>query len=60
MSVWRDKAQRRIAELTRDLPDSATVAERRKVLWTHYTSANAFADIETALTRSLHADRRHD
>jgi len=33
VSSWRDRAQRRIAELTRDLPDSATVAERRKALW---------------------------
>src|ERR1700750_2205878 len=34
--------------------------ERRKVLWSHFRSADAFAEIEPALTRSLHADRRHD
>lgn len=33
MSVWRDRAQRRIAELTRDLPEGATVEQRRKALW---------------------------
>lgn len=33
MSVWRDRAQRLIAELTADLPAEATLAERRKVLW---------------------------
>ena len=33
MSVWRDRARRLIAELTRDLPETATVTERRKALW---------------------------
>jgi len=33
VSVWRDRARRLIAELTRDLPDTATLAERRKALW---------------------------
>lgn len=33
MSKWRDRARRRIAELTADLPDGATVAQRRKALW---------------------------
>ena len=33
MSFWRDRARRLIAELTRDLPETATVAERRKALW---------------------------
>ena len=33
MSVWRDRARQRIAELTADLPADATLAERRKALW---------------------------
>lgn len=33
MSVWRDRARSRIAELTKDLPADATLAERRKALW---------------------------
>lgn len=33
MSVWRDRAQRRIAELTAGLPVDATPEERRKALW---------------------------
>lgn len=33
MSFWRDRARRLIAELTRDLPETATLAERRKALW---------------------------
>lgn len=33
MSVWRERAQSLIAELTRDLPSNATMAERRKALW---------------------------
>jgi hypothetical protein len=33
---------------------------RRKVLWSHYTSANPFPPIQAALTRSLRADRRTD
>lgn len=33
MSVWRNRARRLIAELTRDLPATATLAERRKALW---------------------------
>ena len=33
MSRWRWRAQRLIAELTRDLPETATLAERRKALW---------------------------
>lgn len=33
MSVWRERARRLIAELTADLPEAATVKERRKSLW---------------------------
>ena len=33
MSIWRERARSRIAELVRDLPADATVAERRKALW---------------------------
>lgn len=33
MSVWRDRARIRIAELVKDLPAEATLAERRKALW---------------------------
>jgi len=33
VSYWRDQARRQIADLVRDLPDSATLAERRKALW---------------------------
>lgn len=33
MSVWRERAQRVIAGLTADLPETATLAERRKALW---------------------------
>lgn len=33
MSVWRDRARSRIAELVKDLPSEATLAERRKALW---------------------------
>ena len=33
MSYWRERARWRIAELTRDLPADATLAERRKALW---------------------------
>jgi hypothetical protein len=33
MSYWRERARRRIAELTADLPAEATLAERRKALW---------------------------
>lgn len=33
MSVWRDRATALIADLTRDLPADATLAERRKALW---------------------------
>ena len=33
-------------------------AEARKVLWSHYTSADVFAEIEPALTRALGAERR--
>lgn len=33
MSRWRDRARSLIAELTRDLPATATVEERRKALW---------------------------
>lgn len=33
MSVWRDRARRRIAELVADLPDDASLADRRKALW---------------------------
>lgn len=32
MSVWRARARARIAELVKDLPADATLAERRKVL----------------------------
>lgn len=32
-SYWRDRAQRRIAELTHDLPADADVKARRKALW---------------------------
>lgn len=33
MSYWRDRARRRIAELTAGLPAEATLAERRRALW---------------------------
>jgi hypothetical protein len=33
MSVWRARAQRRIAELTASLPADATIEQRRKALW---------------------------
>lgn len=33
MSVWRARAQRRIAELTANLPADATLEQRRKALW---------------------------
>lgn len=33
MSVWRERARRRIDELVRGLPETATIAERRKTLW---------------------------
>lgn len=33
MSVWRDRARSRIAELVKDLPEDATLKERRKALW---------------------------
>lgn len=33
MSVWRDRARERIAELVRDLPADATLEQRRKALW---------------------------
>ncbi len=33
MSFWRERAQARIAELTRDLPADATLEQRRKALW---------------------------
>lgn len=33
MSRWRDRARRRIAELTKDLPEDATLEQRRKALW---------------------------
>lgn len=33
MSVWRDRAKQRIAELVKDLPAEATLQERRKALW---------------------------
>jgi len=33
MSVWRDRAQQRIAELTAGLPADATLEQRRKALW---------------------------
>lgn len=32
-SRWRDRAQRLIAKLTADLPETATYAEHRKALW---------------------------
>ena len=32
MSVWRSRARARIAELVKDLPADATLAERRKAL----------------------------
>lgn len=32
MSVWRERARRRIAALTADLPETATLAERKKAL----------------------------
>lgn len=32
MSVWRARARARIAELVKDLPADATLAERRKAL----------------------------
>ena len=31
MSVWRDRARRRIAELPKDLPADATLQERRQL-----------------------------
>lgn len=33
MSVWRARAQKRIAELTASLPADATLEQRRKALW---------------------------
>ena len=33
MSIWRERARSRIAELVRDLHADATLAERRKALW---------------------------
>lgn len=33
MSLWRERARRRIAELVKDLPEDATLADRRKALW---------------------------
>ena len=33
MSVWRSRARARIAELVKDLPADATLAQRRKALW---------------------------
>lgn len=33
MSVWRKRCQRVIAELVKDLPETATLEERRKALW---------------------------
>lgn len=33
MSYWRDQARKLIAELTKDLPEDATIEQRRKVLW---------------------------
>lgn len=33
MSDYRSRARLLIAELTRDLPEAATIAERRKALW---------------------------
>lgn len=33
MSVWRARAQKRIAELVKDLPTDATLEQRRKALW---------------------------
>ena len=33
MSVWRDRCRARIAELVKDLPDDATLQQRRKALW---------------------------
>jgi hypothetical protein len=33
MSVWRARAQQRIAELVADLPADATLEQRRKALW---------------------------
>ncbi|MGB3806602.1 MAG: hypothetical protein WA936_05330 [Erythrobacter sp.] len=33
MSIWRDRARRRIAELVAELPEDASLADRRKALW---------------------------
>lgn len=33
MSVWRERARGLIQKLTRDLPETATLSERRKALW---------------------------
>ena len=33
MSVWRERARAQIAKLTADLPDDATLQQRRKALW---------------------------
>lgn len=33
MSAWRERARRLIAELTADLPATATIEQRRKLLW---------------------------
>lgn len=33
MSVWRDRARQRIAELVKDLPEDASLSQRRKALW---------------------------
>ena len=32
-SVWRERARQRIADLVKDMPEGASLAERRKVLW---------------------------
>lgn len=33
MSVWRERARRRIAELVAELPKDANIAQRRRALW---------------------------
>ena len=33
MSEWRNRARARIAELVKDLPEDASLKERRKALW---------------------------
>lgn len=33
MSYWRKRARDRVAELTKDLPEDATLEQRRKALW---------------------------